>query len=65
MSNVKTAIDYAVVWADYTNPGGIIAYPMFEGATKHDVEKVKKGILAKLKVSNLVVTKKHVVVTLI
>lgn len=62
--NVKIAVDYAVACAKVANNGGVIAFPMFHNVTKHDINQVKKGILAAIKVKNLEINKKFMIITL-
>jgi hypothetical protein len=63
-ANINIAIDYAVSMSNFANPKGVIGMPMFPGATKHDVEAVKKGITQKLHVGNIQINKKMVIITL-
>jgi hypothetical protein len=44
MSNVQVAIDFVTQNIPRTNPGGVIAFPMFPGATKKEVDKIWKTL---------------------
>jgi hypothetical protein len=63
-ANVKIAVDYAVSMSKFAKPKATIAMPMFEGATKHDVELVKKGLTEKIRIGNIQIDKRMVIITL-
>ena len=44
MSNVQVAIDWVNQNIPLTRPGGVIAFPMFPGATQKEVDKIWKTL---------------------
>ena len=64
MSNVQVAIDFVNQNIPRTNPGGVIAFPMFPGATKHDVRTIERSVLGNVQVASANVNKKFVIINI-
>jgi hypothetical protein len=64
MSNVQVAIDWVNQNIPRTRSGGVIAFPMFFGATKHDVRTIQKSLLANSQVASATVSKQFAIVNI-
>ena len=64
MSNVQVAIDWVTQNIPRTNSGGVIAFPMFPGATKHDVRSIERSIQGNVQVANVKASKQFVIVNI-
>jgi hypothetical protein len=64
MSNVQVAIDWVNQNIPRTNSGGMIAFPMFPGATKHDVRTIERSLLSNVLIASASVNKKFVIVNI-
>jgi hypothetical protein len=64
MSNVQIAVDFVNQNISRTQPGGAIVFPMFPGATKHDLQIVKQSLMSNAKIASADVNKKFVIVNI-
>jgi hypothetical protein len=64
MSNVQVAIDWVNQNIPRTNSGGVIAFPMFPGATKHDVRTIERSLQGNVQVATVTASKQFVIVNI-
>lgn len=64
MSNVQIAIDWVEQNISRTHSGGVIAFPMFSNATKHDIRKIQQSLIKHREVANITINKQFAVVNL-
>jgi len=62
MSNVQIAVDFVNQNIPRTKAGGMIAFPMFPGATKHDITALEQALKGNVQVANTNITKKFAIV---
>lgn len=62
MSNLNIALNYGKTMIGVTNTGGVTAFAMFPGATKHDLRKLEKEFMADKRVKSVEINKKFVVI---
>lgn len=62
MSNIQIAIDYANQYINVTKSGGIVVFPMFDNATKHDIKVIQRGISKNPAVASININKKFCII---
>ena len=62
-NNVQIAIDWVNQNIPITNSGGHIAFPVFPGATKHDVQKMQQAFVKNSSITAVLINKRFAVLT--
>jgi uncharacterized membrane protein len=62
-NNVQIAIDWVNQHIPVTQSGGHIAFPVFPGATKHDVQKMQRAFAKNKDIANVQINKRVAVLT--
>jgi hypothetical protein len=63
-NNREIAIEYATTSIKMCNQGGVVAFPLFPGATKHDLEKIERAIRLNKAVKTVQINKQFAIITL-
>jgi hypothetical protein len=63
-SNREIAIEYAMNCIKVCNEGGVVAFPLFPGANKHDLEKIERAVRLNKAVKTVQINKQFAIITL-